>query len=167
MSAQVGSTLFQSVAANATESNSFEFAGPAAQIPVDIRLLMEVNHGPSFASPAAGADATFGVLSGAGGPQLLGLDVQNAPSTSVRTRNGILTYTLNANQIYTVQARSMCKPLRGTSPRRSSIPWIYIDPSFANAGLYTLLLSDGVGNLGPDSEVPNQGRQLSRSWAAG
>jgi hypothetical protein len=148
--ADVRSTLFQSVAARATETYSFEFVGPAAQLTLDVAVKLGVDHAPGFASPAAGAEAQYAVL--ANGLQIMFAGAQcDITFCTNKSFDGVLTHTIFANQIYTVQAVVGVEAVAGDESVAEVDPMIYLDPSVPNAGAYTLLLSDGVGNLGPDS----------------
>jgi len=146
----VNSTLFQSVAASASETFAFEFVGPPAQLTLDIAIQLGVDHSPGFASPAAGAEADFGVL--VGGQQIMFAGVQcDINFCTNKSFDGVLTHTIFSNQIYTVQADARVQAVAGDQSVAEVDPMIYLDPSVPNSGAYTLLLSDGVGNLGPDS----------------
>jgi hypothetical protein len=127
----------------------FEVAGPAlppGSLPVDLSLVLDATINGDDATALAGLNlyeaATLGLISG---PR-----AECFPGACGNNRfNGTLVVGLTPNTLYQVDliASAHGFGIAGTQNATAlADPHIFLDPSFVNAGDYTILLSDGVGN---------------------
>lgn len=137
---QIGSSYTQDVDAHLLYY--FEVAGaPGNQIPIGLTTdLLAVPGGG-----AGDADASFVVKTG-GLVTVAGAAVSS--STSPAEFNGTKWFTVTSGDVYNI---FFAVGAGGTNAFASADPYIFVDPSFADAADYHVELSDGVANaLAPE-----------------
>ena len=141
-----------SVPANSfgTLSYSFEVVGGRAGnlVPLDIDALLE-----TFATNLGRVFAEIGVHTSQGTASMTVCNTNECTDTSF---TGALHINTLSGEVGTLNLEVEAGASFGSSASTGSAtadPRIYVDPGFANAGAYSIVVSDGVGN-GPVSPVP-------------
>jgi hypothetical protein len=126
----------------------FEYVGPAApagSLPVDISLVLDATINGDDASALAGFDlylaSSLGLISG---PR-----VSCFPNACDPRFDGTLAFGLTPNTLYEAHLVASAHGIGIAGTQNATAladPHIFLDPSFVDAGDYTLILSDGVGN---------------------
>jgi hypothetical protein len=150
-----GSSSFGSVVnARAGLYYYFEFAGPAGSaIPIDIDVVLESAVSGTSLIPSEGGRASVAL----GGPiNNVGVSVS---CTLLDCSNpdfiGTLHAELSPNTVYIMEMGAGGGASQGDEGFNGfADPYIYIDPSFADAADYQFVVSDGIGNQTGLSDVP-------------
>jgi hypothetical protein len=145
---------------NAGLTYDFEFIGPVgATIPVDFNTYLTYFATTSSQGQGASQLAWFHVSSQWGDSifdQNAGPDAPGGPGPNV---DGIFSANILSNTVYHVymgvSGNGQGTQLPGTGRSfGTASDYFRIDPNFANAGDYTLALSDGILNAPPSSPTP-------------
>jgi len=125
----------------------FEWSGPSGTpIPTDIDMVLQTFSDGLESTGSAGVE-----VSTVNGPGFVGeqLFCSNT-SCSNNDFSGTVRFMASPNTVYVVSegvgAFAEGGTLSGSGASASIDPYIHIDSSFADAGNYQLLLSDGIGN---------------------
>jgi len=142
----------------------FEVLGPSGQLPLDIDVALHASLG--FTDPnvqGASADASIQVQANNSLFLLFFQQAacQNAPGAcDTPDFVGTLQGKVLANTVYEETLRAAAGGLdqpgfAGFNTASALVdPYLYIDPSFANASAYTLVLSDGIANTPTPVPLP-------------
>jgi hypothetical protein len=148
--AHVGSGPGQTVRADANLLYYFEWSGPSGVlIPTDIDMVLKAFSDGlprSGGSVLGNAEVDAGSASSPGGGfERLTCSSVSCPSNEF---SGTLQFLAIPNTIYYVgeSASAIAQAFDSASASASVDPFIHIDSSFAGAGNYQLLLSDGIAN---------------------
>jgi hypothetical protein len=130
----------------------FEFSGPSGVlIPTDVDMVLKAfSDGlpPAKGNVEGQAEVTIGSFQAPGGGfENLVCNNLSCPSNDF---TGTVHFMASPNTVYivdeAVEAFAETGTLSGSAASASIDPYIHIDSSFADAGNYQLLLSDGIGN---------------------
>lgn len=142
-----------SMTGNATWYFEFFYTGPGqppeSSIPV---MFHTVLFAEADTSGHGYGSADFQVDDGDGGIGATLTCGLSAPVCTQNTIDTVLSGNISVNQAHSVFVSAGASAPNGPGFSMASVdPMIYIDPGFADANLYTLELSPGVGNADPSS----------------